>query len=81
MKDQHSPLHPVCAIVVKYKNGKIERNEFGSHAAKGQRMMHLHWDEVESVEEVQVEENWRRLDAVAHDVITKLGDLCSTTKK
>lgn len=54
-KELHSPLHPVCAILITYRNGSTERNEFGSHAAKGQRMMHLKWDEVEGVEEVPVD--------------------------
>lgn len=52
--ETHNPLHPVCAIKVTFKNGDVKRYEFGSHAAKGQAMMHLHWDEVESVEEVKL---------------------------
>lgn len=52
--EKHNPLHPVCAIKVTFKNGDVKRYEFGSHAAKGQAMMHLHWDEVEGVEEVPI---------------------------
>lgn len=51
---KHSSLKPICAILIKYRNGTTERNEFGSHAAKGQRMMHLKWDLVEGVEEVKL---------------------------
>lgn len=79
--EKHSPLKPVCAILVKYKDGTEKRFEFGSHGEKGQAMMHLLSDKVLDIEEVPVDNNWKSVGQVSHDIITKLGDLCSTTRK
>lgn len=51
---RHSSLHPICAILVKFKDGTEKRYEFGSHGEKGQAMMHLWGPEVVSIEEVPV---------------------------
>lgn len=81
MKEIHSPLHPICAILITYKNGDTERNEFGSHAAKAQRMMHLRWDLVDSVKEVNIDsDSWEKLGDVTKRVIDKMGKKCRETK-
>lgn len=50
--EKHNPLHPVCAIFVKYKDGTEKRYEFGAHALKMQAMMNMRWDEIETCEGV-----------------------------
>lgn len=49
---KHSSLHPICAILVKFKDGTEERFEFGHRNLMGQAMMHLMSDEVLGIEEV-----------------------------
>lgn len=52
---KHSSLHPICAILVKYKDGTHKRLEFGSKAELGQALMWLYGkDDVEGVEEVKL---------------------------
>lgn len=51
---KHSSLHPICAILVKFKDGTEKRYEFGSHGEKGQAMMHLDWMEILTVEEMKL---------------------------
>lgn len=51
---KHSSLHPICAILVKFKDGTEKRFEFGSYGEKGQAMMHLWSEDVVGIEEVKL---------------------------